>query len=1352
MADGKVVIETDLDSSGIESGLSRLPGIAQKGFGAVAKATKVATTAVAAAGTAAAVTGANFEQGMSKVAAISGATGNELAALTDKAKEMGAKTKFSASESAAAFEYMAMAGWKTTDMLNGIEGVMNLAAASGEDLALVSDIVTDALTAFGLQASDSAHFADVLAKAASSSNTNVGMMGQTFKYVAPIAGSMKYSIEDTAVAIGLMANAGIKGEQAGTSLRAMLTRLVKPPEDAAVAMKELGISVTNTDGTMKPLIEVIGTLRDRFAELDDSQKASYAASIAGQEAMSGLLAIVNAGEGDFNKLVQEINAADGTAQKMAETMQDNLKGALEELGGGLETLGIQVYEELETPLKEAAQEGIEAVDRLSGAFERGGFQGAIEEAGEIAGEFIDELEDMSPAAKQVITPIKNIASAGLNLGKTVLPPLADGVETVVENLDTLVPVAVAGYTAFKGYSIVMSIQSGMKGLASTVALLTAAEKANALQVLAASGALTTKEMVVGVLTGKITLATAAQAAWNAVMAANPITLLATAVGALTVGLGAYVLMSDNASEVTWGLTEEQKKAIDASNEAIEALNVEREAREEAVQSIDREYSSYSSLVEELQGITDQNGKVKAGYEERAKVITGQLANALGVEISMTDGVIQNYEETISKIKELIVQKKAEALLSSMQDDMAQAYEKTSEAMEKYKKSAKTLEDQNRKVEEATKAKKEAEELYDAVIESGGNDARLYAQRLAEADDALNKATEGQKEANNAMESAKSTLSSLSNEVNNYNALAEAMASGETAKIEAAMTALVTSYQSYNAEALKASNETRQQMYDQANSFIENLQLIQNGSVQVADSVYQDMARAAVNSIAEFNKLPGGIAQGIQGIGPEASAAMISALAQANMSGKLDAESKKSVESFINGFAGLDEKTAETWSQAWYGALQGLEGFEDLSDPAKEGVDAFLESLREALQVHSPSQAVREIFAQVWPGASGGLEQGKEDPLSKADSFIAEFLGKFSGGGLTEGLVQVGASAMQFFGLGVSSQTENSRIAGECNANAAKAGASSVNPTGVGTVFGTLLNGGISAMKGVLSGTGSMIANAARAGAGAVNPTKEGSVFGRLLSGGISGTRGTLTSSGLMIANAAKSGAGSINPNGTGQNFGRNYASGVSRTNGNSTSSGKTIANAAKRGMESVDASDAGYNFGSGFGGGISNAIGNAVSAAKSLASSALLAIKKTLRINSPSKETTELGEFAGVGLPIGLRRMIPETKKASKELSDTVLSGLDVQYQLGRMRAAMSTEKTMIGSNMTMKVVHEFMAGDLAEKLSHVKVSLQEGDISKLAKEFSRYASKDITEALEGMTFRARERELFRLVREAVKA
>lgn len=315
--------------------------------------------------TAAINAGNDFEEGMSKVAAISGATGDELEALTEKAKEMGAKTKFSATESAEAFEYMAMAGWKTDDMLNGIEGIMNLAAASGEDLAGVSDIVTDALTAFGLQASDSAHFADVLAKASSSSNTNVGLMGATFKYVAPIAGSMKYSIEDTAVAIGLMANSGIKGEQAGTALRSTLSRLVDPPKEAAAALEDLGISAVNADGSMKPLNEVMVTLREKFKGLDDSQKASYASSIAGTEAMSGFLAIVSASDNDFNNLTEAINNADGTAQDMADTMQDNTKGAIVEMTGSLETAGITLQKSFAPHITNAAKKVTELSNKFT---------------------------------------------------------------------------------------------------------------------------------------------------------------------------------------------------------------------------------------------------------------------------------------------------------------------------------------------------------------------------------------------------------------------------------------------------------------------------------------------------------------------------------------------------------------------------------------------------------------------------------------------------------------------------------------------------------------------------------------------------------------------------------------------------------------------------------------------------------------------------------------------------------------------------------------------------------------------------------------------------------------------------
>lgn len=276
---------------------------------------------------------ADFEKEMSAVKAISGATGAEFDMLTEKARQMGADTKFSATESAQAFEYMAMAGWKTDDMMNGIEGVLNLAAASGEDLGRVSDIVTDALTAFGLKASDSAHFADVLAAAATSSNTNVGMMGETFKYVAPLAGALKYDVEDVATAIGVMANSGVKASEAGTSLRSIFTRLAKPPKDAAAALDALGISIKNDDGTIKPFMQTMEEMRDKFSGLTDDQKVQYAASIAGQEAMSGLLAIMNASEDDFEKVANAIDHANGSAEKMAKTRMDNLAGDIELVGG-----------------------------------------------------------------------------------------------------------------------------------------------------------------------------------------------------------------------------------------------------------------------------------------------------------------------------------------------------------------------------------------------------------------------------------------------------------------------------------------------------------------------------------------------------------------------------------------------------------------------------------------------------------------------------------------------------------------------------------------------------------------------------------------------------------------------------------------------------------------------------------------------------------------------------------------------------------------------------------------------------------------------------------------------------------
>ncbi|MBU5489647.1 phage tail tape measure protein [Butyricicoccus intestinisimiae] len=324
------------------------------------------TTVIGGVGIAAVKTAADFDSSMSQVAAVSGATGKDFDALRNKAREMGAKTKFSATEAAEAMNYMAMAGWKTEDMLDGIEGVMNLAAASGEDLATTSDIVTDALTAFGLSAKDSGHFADILAAASSNANTNVSMMGETFKYCAPIAGALGFSAEDTAEAIGLMANAGIKSSQAGTALRTIMNNLAGDVKISGKAIGDVTIATTNADGSMRDLSDILADCRSAFGNLTESEKAQAAESLVGKNAMSGFLALMNAGQGDIDKLSSAIDNCDGSAEKMAMTMQDNLAGQLTILKSQLQELAISFGDILMPAIRSIVSKLQGFVDKLNG--------------------------------------------------------------------------------------------------------------------------------------------------------------------------------------------------------------------------------------------------------------------------------------------------------------------------------------------------------------------------------------------------------------------------------------------------------------------------------------------------------------------------------------------------------------------------------------------------------------------------------------------------------------------------------------------------------------------------------------------------------------------------------------------------------------------------------------------------------------------------------------------------------------------------------------------------------------------------------------------------------------------------
>jgi len=320
------------------------------------------TAPVLGLGAAVAKTGMEFDAAMSEVGAISGATGEDLQKLEALAKEMGATTKFSASEAAEGLKYMAMAGWETQQQIDALPGVLMLAAASGEELGAVSDIVTDAMTAFGMEAAQAGEFADVLAAASSNANTNVGMLGESFKYVAPVAGALGFSAQDTAHALGLMANAGIKSSQAGTALRTMMTNLAKPTVKMEKAMAEYGISLTDVNGNMKSLDQVMDNLRESLGGLTEAEQASAAATIFGKEAMSGALAIVNTSEADYRKLAGAINDSAGAAERMSKEMQDNLQGRLTELKSAIEGAALQLYEAMLPALEKLVAWVQKAVD------------------------------------------------------------------------------------------------------------------------------------------------------------------------------------------------------------------------------------------------------------------------------------------------------------------------------------------------------------------------------------------------------------------------------------------------------------------------------------------------------------------------------------------------------------------------------------------------------------------------------------------------------------------------------------------------------------------------------------------------------------------------------------------------------------------------------------------------------------------------------------------------------------------------------------------------------------------------------------------------------------------------------
>ena len=442
--DGTLKFDTKIDESGFNDGTQSIGNSAKKGMSIVTKAFAAGTAAISAGGLAVIKMGSDFEAQMSRVKAISGATQEDFQKLRDQALQLGADTSFSASQAAEGMENLAAAGFSVTETMEAMPGLLDLAAASGEDLSASSDIAASAIRGFGLEASEAAHVADVLAANANMTNSSVAQTGEALKYIAPVARAAGISLEETSAAIGLMANAGIQGSQAGTTLRGALSRLSKPTDDMCQVMDQLGLEFYDSEGKMKSLHDQIEMLQKATKGMTDEQRNNALVTLYGKESLSDMLAIINEGPDSLDKLTKSFQECDGIAKETAATMQDNFQGAFEQMTGSLETLAIRLYDSVSEPLKNLAVLGTDAINQLTTGLQTNGVAGMAMAGANIVGSLISSFLTQAPLllsqgmtmvaqlSQGLVQGIPNLISSALTMIQTFATNLANQAPVIIQ--------------------------------------------------------------------------------------------------------------------------------------------------------------------------------------------------------------------------------------------------------------------------------------------------------------------------------------------------------------------------------------------------------------------------------------------------------------------------------------------------------------------------------------------------------------------------------------------------------------------------------------------------------------------------------------------------------------------------------------------------------------------------------------------------------------------------------------------------------------------------------------------------------------------------------------------------------
>lgn len=1364
MADGKVVIETDLDSSGIEKGLSKLGSITAKGM----KAATVAITGTAAAlgGVAAAAikVGSDFESQMSRVKAISGATGEEFEQLKEQAMQLGADTSFSASQAAEGMENLAAAGFTTSEIMSAMPGLLNLAAASGEDLASSSDIAASTLRGFGLAASDAAHVADVLAANANRTNSSVADTGEAMKYIAPLARAAGLSLEETAAAIGIMANAGVNGSQAGTSLRGALSRLSKPTKDMSEAMDELGISFYDSNGKMKSLTEQVGMLRQATEGMTDEQKNNYLVTLYGQEALSGMLALINEGEGSLGELTNAYKNCDGAAQEAAETMQDNLSGALEQLGGSAQTLGLAFYNSVADNLKNAAKTATESINNITDSFNNGGLNEAIQTAGDefanlaveaashapemvdtavdfieafasgiasnkgrilgAAGEMAESMasglaellpsklqepvEDaidavaeslsdggLKEAAETAVDTLDNVVDAVGNLADKALPPLTKALDFAGENLDLIAASATAAFTAFKGYKVVNETTSILKKGVKTWKTASAAVDAYyAAQLLAmesgvaTNATLTAGQAVVGMFTGKVNLATKAQTLWNVAMKANPIGLVISAVAALAAGLGVYALTQKEAESAT-------DKVNKKLAEQAEAIRETQAARQDEVAGIQTQFGYYQQLWDELQGIVDQNGKIKEGYEERAAFITSTLSEILGVEIETTDGVMQKYGELTQSIDQVIQKKKAEAILSAYEDDYTTAIKNQTQAAKEVSRTFDDYSEALRASEEATRKFEDATASMTTEQAAGSFEIMRLQQAQMEADAEL-------LEAEKAFDNAKTASNEYLTTISNYEA---AMGAVESGSENAALSVLALAN-----DMKRAGEASEEALKEQAESFLQSYDDMRAAAAEKGSGVTNEMVtqarimwlmaqieyeKGSTNNIASIEAYQNEINQLLGNSGnPEAAAQ----------------EAKETTEAATNALQEGKEPVKQATKDAIEGGVsEGAAEADTSTVPAQKGKEAADST---ANSVNSGKTAINEAAKsavnEINTGASTAdtttipSSKGSEATQSLIDALHANSNAVLTAAASLGGQIPQGLNGMDMLsatagfgnnvGFGLSSSLSGQAPVVQAAAsgleNAALSGLSSANVSGQAQAMGSQIANALA--NGIVGGSGSVNAAASTLGGNAA----------------------------VALSNVKLSEKGKQE----GKKLGDGLKSGIDSGKKNAESSSKSLGDGAVSGLKGVgmksEAYDQGLNFSYGLANGISAGSSAAISAAIAVASSALTAAKRELDERSPSKKTREFGQFFSKGLALGIKDEEKSVVKSSRNISNAALESIDLSAVSARMREVMAFNASRVANRPATSVMQYKMDNAEIRKLQQQNQAIMSAvaGLSDLAK------------------------------------